>query len=674
MLRQLRSEKLKKYILIGLMLLVIPSFIFFYGWQRGGRGGAGGQAGPAATIKYSYFSKKEIDQPALLAAKNMLAGKLHQYAKEKEGMELDRATIENIVQSPEIVRQAIETVFLEDLAREQSIVIPSSEVEGLLMQIPPQQRTQFLNQLAAQGMGLEAYFSRLQHDLLLSRVQQLLSQRVRVSYYEGWLQYLLQNQKFVADFVRFDVLSYLPKVKVEEPELAQYFEKNRQAYYIPDQVQYAYLLVRKDDLKSSITVTEDEITSYYRNRMEEFRLDPAVHVRQIFLNKPMIRPQDRGTSAGQEAETSRTAILAKATEIFQRAAKREDFSSLAATFDEERFPPPRDTSVTSSTDAVTTAPGDLGYVLRNNAKSFYGDDWTSTVFNAKPGSLLPPIETPRGFHIVFVVARREGVVQPLERVREVVADKIRAEKVEPVFEKLGESLRENAAKFTSLEKVAEVTSVSWAMTEKVDKGANFINPIGLLRDFREPVMDLQKGGRTDVLSDESRLLVIEMREEFPAHDPAIEEVRDKVAVDFKNSRAREMAIADAQTLKSKSTSLETMRTAATDMGLTVTTSRPFSDADVSMVLGPLADFDTIARQSKAGDILLSPLGKAKDPSGYLVWRVTEKIEPSRKDYDKDLAKVLNEISQKKAEILVQEYLRDRWKELGSKIEINKQFQ
>ena len=34
MLRQLRSEKFKKGLLIGILIIIIPSFVTFYGWQQ----------------------------------------------------------------------------------------------------------------------------------------------------------------------------------------------------------------------------------------------------------------------------------------------------------------------------------------------------------------------------------------------------------------------------------------------------------------------------------------------------------------------------------------------------------------------------------------------------------------------------------------------------------------
>jgi hypothetical protein len=57
-----------------------------------------------------------------------------------------------------------------------------------------------------------------------------------------------------------------------------------------------------------------------------------------------------------------------------------------------------------------------------------------------------------------------------------------------------------------------------------------------------------------------------------------------------------------------------------------------------------------------------------------VWHLTGKTPPNKADFQKDVADLVREMQQKKADILIAEYLRARWKELGSRIKIEANYE
>ena len=281
---------------------------------------------------------------------------------------------------------------------------------------------------------------------------------------------------------------------------------------------------------------------------------------------------------------------------------------------------------------------------KDAATQAYGDEWTSSAFALEPGQLSPVFETQRGFHILKGEGRKEGVIQPLDAVRNLIVTKLKNEKAEPVFQALAEDLRTRAEKITVLEKLAEATSQTAKLTEKVDKGAPFIPGIGIVGDFAEPVLDLQAGGRSEVMADANRILVMEIREEFPEHDPPLDEVRDKVVNDFKQLKAREMARADAEKLKARATDLDAMTSAAADLGTTVTRTPEFTRGEATRMLGPIEDFQEISESLVKGETTLSPLGTVDAPMGYVVWRIEERIPPSRKDFAEQIPQLMRELT------------------------------
>ncbi len=672
MLRKLRHEKFMRGMMIAVLAIVIPSFVVFYGFQRTSRGGM--PEGVAATIKFGTFGDKvEVRKFDMAVARQVLLNRLQGYAH-LTGQNLDQRAVDEIANQAMVVREAVNLKLLEHFAQQNGIVVTEDEVlQDLQRQIPPEQRAMAIRYIEQRtGMSFDDYVARQRYALLINRVRELLASRTRVSVYDAWLAYKAKNEKLVLDYVKLVAENYTSKVKVTEADLRDYYEKNTKKFEVPDQVEYAYILVRKNDIKTSITVTDDEITSYYNAHLEDFRTPPKAKVRQIFLARPVPDPEN---PMSPEELTSRTAeVRVRATELFQRIVKGEDFGTLADRYSEPTVLPPRAfDEETTATDDNTTAGGNLGFIDRNTAKAFYGDAWTSAVFNLAPGAVHPPLETSRGFHIVKVEERKDGKLQPLEKVRGIVRERVLEEKATPVFEQIGEELRKNSQKYTSLEKLAEVTSRTVQVTNKVDKGSLFLPGIGFLGDFQEAVMDLQRGGRSDVLSDVNRHLVIEVRQEYPAHTPPFEEIREKVEREYRLEKARELAREEAEAIKSKAVNLESLRAAAAERQTTVVHTQPLKRAELLRELGPIQNLDEQLEQAKTGTVELSVLGPEKEPIGYVVWHLTERILPDQEDFRKELPQVMREVLDRKVETLINEYLRDQWRTLGNRIKISPVF-
>lgn len=677
MLRQLRSEKFKKGLMIGILAIIIPSFMVFYGWQSSE--GPQGDFGPAAELKLDKLGKVEVTQYDLRIARKLLSRRYEQYAQEN-GIKLEPGDLEDLLTPDNVVNEAVNVKLLEEYGAKHGIVVSDAEVEKYIENTYPAQiRPQMPQLLAQQGLSVEQFIAETKFDLLLFKIREVLSAQTRVPYYEAWLDYALKNEKLTADLVRFPVSNYLPKVQVDDAQLAAYFEKNKEKFAQPDQFEYDYIMVSRNDLRSSVTVTDDDITSYYAAHQEDYRLPRSVKARHIFLEKPA---DDAATTATDGGTTGAEAVRAKANEIYNRAAKGEDFAALADQFTEEKIFPHRQDEGTTAADANTTAGGNLGYILETTAKAYYGDEWTSTVFGLQAGNISSPFETRRGFHIVKVEDRREGVVQPLSDVRDMVRDRIISEKVTPLFQQMGEELRANAAKYTGLSSLAEATTLTVRTTPKVERDVQIIPGIGRLSsgrpgenavDFGEAIRALQKGGRTDVLSDVNRHLVVEMKEEFPAHTPTLDEVRDKVTEAYRQEKANELARADAEALKAKAKDLASMQTVTAEMGTTVTTTNPFTRQEAAMVVGQSETFGKDSHNAKKGDILVTALGMPDQPQGYVVWHLTDKKEPDQTGFRKELPAISQAIARDKAEVLINEFLRDRRKQMGDRIEISEAF-
>jgi peptidyl-prolyl cis-trans isomerase D len=671
MLRQLRSaEKMKKVFMIALLILVIPAFVLFYGWGEYSQSKKN-SASDVAVIDYPDTGKHTIAQTSLQQAENEVRNQYEAYMQ-LNNIPVDQNTADPLVTLPQTVDEAINLDILRHYAEVHGISATTDEaMQNIQSQTTPEQRMMLQQQWARQGKTVAQILDEMRASMVINKARATIAAQTRVTNYEAWLNYEEQHQQLVADYVRFTVNDFKSSVTVNEADLKSYFNSHIENFRIPDQVKYQFILVRKEDLKSSITVSNDEITSYYENNKESFRLPRKAQVREIFLKKPNFSKTNT-TSPAEMASMTET-IRSRAEELYQRAAKGENFAQLATKSSEESEFPPREDANTTATDANTTAGGYLGQISQDVAKTWYGDAWTSTVFSMDPGSISHPIETPTGFAIVKLEKITIGTIRPLDQVKQTIVDKIKDEKVEPIFDKVGQSLEEAATKFTGLQQVAKATSTTMQETGKMDKSATFIPKIGLLGDFAEAVHDLEKGGISDLLSDKQRHLLMEVVEEFPAHDPSLEEVRAKATAAYKESKGIEAAKKAEEKLSKAGSSKAAFEKAVVDAKTTVTKSRPFTRPDAQSVFGMLQNFDTISRGWKKGEPLVFPIGQSSHIQAYVVARLDNIIEPSKTEFSKNFAEIVQGIQGQKQHIIVKEFLRDQRQKLKDRITIGESY-
>lgn len=598
---------------------------------------------------------------------------MDRYAQD-QGIALDAAAMPQLITNRAIIDQAINLDILRHYAETNNITVTMEEVNAFFQSVTTaDQRRMLVEQWRSQGRSPSDVLEEERQTRVLQKAADSIGATARVTYYEAWQDYLKQNERLVADYYKVSPSDFISSVTVTEEGLKAYFDENIETFRVPEQVQYDFVLVRKDDLKSSLTVTEDEITSYYNNNREDFRLPRKVEATQVFLQLPS--PEELNTTSPEELARITQAVMARADDLYERAAKGENFENLAQTSTEEVNYPSRADEDTTATDTASTTPGYLGILSEEVAETWYGEQWTSAVFSMQPGGITRPIRTSNaGVAIVQVKNIISGEIQPLEEVRTIVENAIRTEKVEPVFEQAGEELQRAVDRVTSLDQVAVETSATVATSPKVNRDANFLPGIGLLGDFQEPVTDLQEGGRSDVLSDSQRHLVIQIREEFPAHNPELETIRGRVEQAYKQKLAEEAARAKAEELLKISTDFTAFETALADADSTYTTSRPFTRSEaVSIFGGMLSNFSDETAGMKQGDITMTTVGRPGQQQSFVVWHLAELTEPSKTDFAKELGSLTQRLEERKQEIMVLEYMRDQREQLKNSIKIDENF-
>lgn len=156
-------------------------------------------------------------------------------------------------------------------------------------------------------------------------------------------------------------------------------------------------------LESQITITDDEIREYYDENPDEFTEPEQVHARHILV---------------EEREL--------AEDLIRQLQDGADFAELA----EEH-----------STDPGSAADGgDLGWFARGRMV----EPFEEAAFGAEPGSVVGPVQTQFGFHVIEVLDRRAERTVSLDEARDRIRDRLFYQALEAQVGPWLQSLRESA--------------------------------------------------------------------------------------------------------------------------------------------------------------------------------------------------------------------------------------
>jgi parvulin-like peptidyl-prolyl isomerase len=174
----------------------------------------------------------------------------------------------------------------------------------------------------------------------------------------------------------------------------------------------------QQELSARTRVSEEEAREYYQAHLDEYT-----------------RQQDEMRASQILAPT-----LEEAQAIYRQIEEGADFSRLAR----ER-----------STDASSVQGGDLGYFTREDLLS----DISKAVFSARPGTLLKPIKTEFGYHVLLVTdAQKAGTSRPFELVQNEIVGRLSREKEEQELDAFLQELRQ-ASSIVRNEEVLSAASI-----------------------------------------------------------------------------------------------------------------------------------------------------------------------------------------------------------------------
>jgi len=211
-------------------------------------------------------------------------------------------------------------------------------------------------------------------EYLATRMRELIASSVTVSEAELWDDYVRENDTATIKYVRFSP-AYYAKQKPPTSEAA---------------------------LKKWMAEHEELVTAEYEaNKHRYTNLEKQVRARHILVKAGSYATPEQKAEAKRQAEALR-----------QRAAKGEDFAALASEY---------------SDDQITAKNGgDIGFLRKGTMPESFDE----ALFSLSADEISEVVETTYGFHVIKVLAIREGDVPVDEAKRELAEGLYRADWLE----------------------------------------------------------------------------------------------------------------------------------------------------------------------------------------------------------------------------------------------------
>ena len=168
-------------------------------------------------------------------------------------------------------------------------------------------------------------------------------------------------------------------------------------------------------VRSRVTVSDDEVKTYYKQNEKLVAGDRQSHLRQILVAVP-----DHASDADL---ATKKRVAAKVVELSRGGTS---FTELAKQYSDD--------------DGTKSSGGDLGWV----GKGVLVDALDEAMAQMEPGDVRGPIRTDRGWVVLQMVERKSGDVKPYEEIKEQLRKQLYDEQVEKAQQSWIRELRKKA--------------------------------------------------------------------------------------------------------------------------------------------------------------------------------------------------------------------------------------
>jgi peptidyl-prolyl cis-trans isomerase D len=456
-------------------------------------------------------------------------------------------------------------------------------------------------ELVTQGGGTVADFERsVKDDLLTRKLFNTIAAGVTVSPTEVEQAYKDKNIKVKFQYAILNLEDVQKQIKPTEAELKAFYQANQARYQnsIPEKRKIRYFVLLDKDVESKVTLDPAELQRYYNSHLDDYRLPDRVKVRHILIPTPASGPD------GKPDQKAVDAARAKAADILKQIKAGGDFAELAKK---------------NSQDPGSAAKGgELGWIVKGQTVP----EFEKMAFAQNPGQISDPVQTSYGFHIIQTEEKEQAHIKPLADIKAEIEKNLKGGKVGTLLEQKGNAAQDAAQK-QGLDKAAAQNGAQ--VVESNPVGRNEALPgIGPAPELMNEVFAAEEKSAPQLARFPQGYVVYQVARIDTARTPSFEEIKERVANDFKSQRASELLQKKARELADRAHAEHDLAKAAKEAGAMVKSSELVGRTSQVPDLGAMSGAAGAAFNLKPGEIS-DPVNLGQKAA---VLELTERQDPS----------------------------------------------
>jgi peptidyl-prolyl cis-trans isomerase D len=457
--------------------------------------------------------------------------------------------------------------------------------------------------LTQAGYTVEGFEHDVRLELLQRKLLSVISANANVTDAAVEQAYKDQNTKVKFQYAILKLDDITKTIKPTDTELKAYFEVNKARYAnaIPEKRQVKYFVLNEKDVADKVTVDPAEVQRAYSANQNAYRVQERAKVRHILIETP--KPGPDGKVDQKAVDEAR----AKAQDVLKQVKATGDWAGLAKKY--------------SGDPGSKDSGGELGWIVKGQTVA----EFEKTAFSQAKGQTSDPVQSSFGFHIIQTEDREDAHLKPLAEVKSGIEEGLKQDKIKTQMNKLSAEAAEFAQK-QGVEKAASKYGAQVVQSNPV--GRNDALPgIGAQPPLMDAIFTTSEKAGPQTGSTPQSTVIFEVTKVLPARAPEFDEVKDRVATEFKNQRASDMLRRKAAEMADRAHAAHDLSKAAKEAGATFKTSDFVGRNQSVPEIGNMAGPASAAFAMKAGEIS-APVNVG---GGEAVLQIVERQEPSTSD-------------------------------------------
>jgi peptidyl-prolyl cis-trans isomerase D len=442
------------------------------------------------------------------------------------------------------------------------------------------------------------------NDIMLTKLQALISGSASVSESEIHTQFIKQNSKVKFDYALLKQDDLRKGLHPTDEELKAFYEGHKTTYAnsIPEKRKVKYALVDTAKSEAAVQVTPDDLRAYYDQHRDQYRTPDQVKVSHILIKTPLPGPDGKVDEKGVAEAQRRAEDLLKQ---LKGGAKLED---LAKKYSED--------------PGSAKQGGSLGWIGKGQTVP----EFEKTAFSLPKGQISDLVKSSYGFHIIRVDDKQDAHVKTLDEVKSEIEPILKHQKAQQIAQKQADALLK-LARDKGLDAAAATQGIPVINSDFFGR-KDMLPGLGPATQFMDAVFGATEKSPPDMAPASQGIVVYQLQGIKPAATPTFEEIRSKVEDEFKNERATTLLSQKIQELSDRAKAEHDLKRAAKELGATVKTSDfVLPDGQVPDV-GSMSGQASVAFNMKPGEIS----GPINNGATAVVLAVLENQQPTEADY------------------------------------------